>query len=61
LNQRTPIIHDIFMHLSTNSKDSFVIIILDFYLMEKDLKELLISLGERGFMTTLGFRKTVGS
>ena len=29
--------------------------------MEKDLKELLISLGERGFMTTLGFRKTIGS
>jgi hypothetical protein len=29
--------------------------------MEKDLKELLISLGERGFMTILGFRKTVGS
>jgi hypothetical protein len=29
--------------------------------MEKDLKEFLISIGIRGFMTILGFRKTTGS
>lgn len=34
---------------------------VDFYLMEKDLKELLLQLGIRGLMTMLGMRKTVGS
>lgn len=29
--------------------------------MEKDIRELLIQLGVRGFMTILGFRKTAGS
>ena len=29
--------------------------------MEKSIKELLIQLGIRGFMTILGFRKTAGS
>ncbi len=29
--------------------------------MEKELRDLFMSLGVRGFMTMLGFRKTVGS
>jgi hypothetical protein len=62
LNYFTPVVHDIFFHLSTNSTSILVIMfLLDFYLMEKDLKELLLGLGPRGFMTMLGFRKTTGS
>ena len=34
---------------------------VDLYLMQKDLKELLLQLGIRGLMTMLGMRKTVGS
>lgn len=34
---------------------------LDQYLMEKELKDVLIFLGARGIMTMLGFRKTTGS
>jgi len=29
--------------------------------MEKDVKEFLLSVGVRGLMTMLGFRKTIGS
>jgi hypothetical protein len=29
--------------------------------MEKDLKEVLLTIGIRGVMTILGFRKTTGS
>jgi hypothetical protein len=29
--------------------------------MEKDIKEFLLTVGPRGLMTMLGFRKTTGS
>jgi hypothetical protein len=57
----TPLVHDVFQHLSTNSKFITHFSILDLYLMERDLKELLIQLGMRGLMTMIGFRKTTGS
>ena len=62
LNNLTPIVHDVFLHLATNSILHFYLFShIDHYLMEKDLKDFLISAGIRGLMTMLGFRKTTGS
>ena len=62
----TPLVHDIFQHLYTNSMTNLILnflikISIDLYLMEKEIRDLFLSIGIRGFMTMLGFRKTVGS
>lgn len=47
--------------MSTGSKLMFILIKIDYFLMEKDIREFLIVMGIRGIMTMLGFRKTTGS
>lgn len=49
--------------ISQNSKDNIIYLIYksDIHQADRTLKDLLIQIGTRGFMTALGFRKTTGS
>lgn len=38
-----------------------MLIQVDIYMMDKDVKDFLVQAGIRGIMTILGFRKTTGS
>jgi hypothetical protein len=47
--------------LNENVNTNQGMLLIDFMMLEKELKDLMMLLGSRGFMTILGFRKTTGS